>query len=57
MISLWVILLLLYAIGIIACLTMKKLHPENTWYAIYVLCVCLARTVFLIYHVFVGQVH
>nr|DAY95909.1 MAG TPA: hypothetical protein [Caudoviricetes sp.] len=45
MISLWVILLLLYAIGIIGCLKMKKLQPENTLYVIYVLCVCLARTV------------
>lgn len=57
MISLWVILLLLYASGIIGCLKMKKLQPENTRYAIYVLCICLARTVFLIYHVFVGRVH
>ena len=57
MIYLCVILLLVYVIGIIGCLVMKRIQPENTWYAIYVLGVCGMVTVFLMYHVFVGQVH
>lgn len=43
---------LVWCVGIICILVMKKIHPWDKLYPLYVLAVCVIFTVFVISHVF-----